>query len=31
MFWFAGVNDHSQMHKDMYLIALKSAKKKIHH
>lgn len=25
MYWFAAVNDNSQMHKDMYLVALKSA------
>jgi hypothetical protein len=27
MYWFACVNDNSQMHKDLYLIALKSCKK----
>lgn len=25
MYWFCGVNDNSKMHKDLYLIALKSA------
>ena len=27
MFWFCGVNDNSDMHKNMYLVALKSANK----
>ena len=27
MYWFCGLNDNSKSHKDMYLVALKSAKR----